>query len=204
PHLRADERECVLDYVVERKRLDDLCGSIRDGRYDEQKVSRLNRVPRSIFVLICGLPYQFRLNNSCLRNVYYIVEQWNIAGYLGPADSGNTTAQAVATARSQTQVTDGFFVKDTHKLSETVEYLRLLTEIIVETHQVGNVQFEIDGEALTVLERMLRCMSSRLVTSREETTTTFKVTFANVTPQHHITPHWTPTNHLTRRPQIVR
>lgn len=39
PHLRADERECVLDYVVERKRLDDLCGSIRDGRYDEQKVS---------------------------------------------------------------------------------------------------------------------------------------------------------------------
>lgn len=204
PHLRADERECVLDYVVERKRLDDLCGSIRDGRYDEQKVSRLNRVPRSILVLICGLPYQFRLNNSCLRNVYYIVEQWNIAGYLGPADSGNTTAQAVATARSQTQVTDGFFVKDTHKLSETVEYLRLLTEIIVETHQVGNVQFEIDGEALTVLERMLRCMSSRLVISREETTTTFKVTFANVTPQHHITPHWTPTNHSTRRPQIVR
>lgn len=39
PGLRGDERECVLDYVVERKRLDDLCGSIRDGRYDEQKVS---------------------------------------------------------------------------------------------------------------------------------------------------------------------
>jgi hypothetical protein len=79
---------------------------------------------------------QFRLNNSCLRNVYYIVEQWNIGGYLGNPDSGNTTAQAVATARSQTQVTDGFFVKDTHKLSETIEYLRLLTEVIVETHQV--------------------------------------------------------------------
>ena len=39
PGLRGEERECVLDYVVERKRLDDLCSSIRDGRYDEQKVS---------------------------------------------------------------------------------------------------------------------------------------------------------------------
>jgi crossover junction endonuclease MUS81 len=46
------------------------------------------------------------------------------------------TAQSIATARSQTQVTDGFFVKDTHKLSETIEYLRLLTEVIVEAHQV--------------------------------------------------------------------
>ena len=40
PHLGGDERECMLDYVVERKRLDDLCSSIRDGRYDDQKVSR--------------------------------------------------------------------------------------------------------------------------------------------------------------------
>lgn len=37
--LSGDERECMLDYVVERKRLDDLCSSIRDGRYDDQKVS---------------------------------------------------------------------------------------------------------------------------------------------------------------------
>lgn len=84
-------------------------------------------------------PLQFRLNNSCLRNVYYIVEQWNIGSYVGNSDGSNTTAQAVATARSQTQVTDGFFVKDTHKLSETIEYLRLLTEVIVDTHQVISV-----------------------------------------------------------------
>lgn len=35
----GEEDECVLDYVVERKRLDDLCSSIRDGRYREQCVS---------------------------------------------------------------------------------------------------------------------------------------------------------------------
>jgi hypothetical protein len=31
--------ECVLDYIVERKRMDDLKGSILDGRFHEQKVS---------------------------------------------------------------------------------------------------------------------------------------------------------------------
>jgi crossover junction endonuclease MUS81 len=35
---QGEETECVLDFVVERKRMDDLVGSIRDGRYDDQKV----------------------------------------------------------------------------------------------------------------------------------------------------------------------
>ena len=30
--------EIVLDFIVERKRLDDLAGSIKDGRFREQKV----------------------------------------------------------------------------------------------------------------------------------------------------------------------
>ncbi len=32
-------REVVLEYIVERKRMDDLAGSITDGRFKEQKVS---------------------------------------------------------------------------------------------------------------------------------------------------------------------
>ncbi|KAI4805810.1 hypothetical protein KUCAC02_010406 [Chaenocephalus aceratus] len=35
-------RELVLDYIIERKRMDDLCGSIIDGRFREQKF-RLKR-----------------------------------------------------------------------------------------------------------------------------------------------------------------
>lgn len=31
-------RELVLDYIIERKRIDDLCSSIIDGRFKEQKV----------------------------------------------------------------------------------------------------------------------------------------------------------------------
>lgn len=38
--LGGEEDECVLDYVLERKRLDDLVSSLRDGRYTEQCVSQ--------------------------------------------------------------------------------------------------------------------------------------------------------------------
>ena len=31
-------REAVLEYIVERKRMDDLSSSITDGRFREQKV----------------------------------------------------------------------------------------------------------------------------------------------------------------------
>ncbi len=35
---KGEDAECVLDFVVERKRLDDLVQSIKDGRYEDQKV----------------------------------------------------------------------------------------------------------------------------------------------------------------------
>ncbi len=43
----------ILDYVVERKKADDLISSIHDGRYKEQK---------------------FRLKNSGFKTVYYLFE----------------------------------------------------------------------------------------------------------------------------------
>ncbi len=33
-----ESKEAVLEYIVERKRMDDLAGSIIDGRFNEQKV----------------------------------------------------------------------------------------------------------------------------------------------------------------------
>ena len=35
---RPQGRELVLDYIIERKRMDDLVGSCIDGRFKEQKV----------------------------------------------------------------------------------------------------------------------------------------------------------------------
>ena len=38
PAGTVSSTELVLDYIVERKRMDDLAGSITDGRFKEQKV----------------------------------------------------------------------------------------------------------------------------------------------------------------------
>lgn len=70
--------ELVLPYIVERKRMDDLANSIRDGRFHEQK-HRLRQ---------CGLP-----------NVIYLIEDYGDNEQLGlPLDS---LQQALANARIQ-------------------------------------------------------------------------------------------------------
>ncbi|KAH8419822.1 hypothetical protein KR009_002910 [Drosophila setifemur] len=73
--------ELVLPYIVERKRMDDLASSIRDGRFHEQK---------------------HRLGQSGLRHVIYLVEDYGDNEQLGlPLDS---LQQALANARVQTGV----------------------------------------------------------------------------------------------------
>ena len=51
------KEEVMLDYIVERKRLDDLVSSIKDGRFREQK---------------------HRLASCGVRNVVYLVEDYNL------------------------------------------------------------------------------------------------------------------------------
>ena len=50
--------EYILDYIIERKSIDDLAHSIIDGRYDEQK---------------------YRLKNCGVQNVYYLFEGSSIS-----------------------------------------------------------------------------------------------------------------------------
>lgn len=40
--MLPQSREVVLEYIVERKRMDDLAGSITDKRFHEQKVLYLS------------------------------------------------------------------------------------------------------------------------------------------------------------------
>jgi len=62
--------------------------------------------------------------------VYYIVEHWDIE-----RKPDSTLSLQIATAKSQTQIVSGFFLKETHKLSETIDFLRVLHENIVDTLQ---------------------------------------------------------------------
>ncbi|TKC37012.1 hypothetical protein EI555_002713 [Monodon monoceros] len=104
----ARPRELVLDHIVERKRLDDLCSSIIDSRFREQKF-RLKR---------CGLG----------RRVYLVEEHGSVRNLSLPE---GTLLQAV----TNTQVIDGFFVKRTADIKESAAYLALLTRGLQRLYQ---------------------------------------------------------------------
>ncbi|XP_060014571.1 crossover junction endonuclease MUS81 isoform X2 [Lagenorhynchus albirostris] len=108
PRDPARPRELVLDQIVERKRLDDLCSSIIDGRFREQKF-RLKR---------CGLG----------RRVYLVEEHGSVRNLSLPE---GTLLQAV----TNTQVIDGFFVKRTADIKESAAYLALLTRGLQRLYQ---------------------------------------------------------------------
>ncbi|XP_020762129.2 crossover junction endonuclease MUS81 [Odocoileus virginianus] len=108
PRDPARPAELVLDHIVERKRLDDLCSSIIDGRFREQKF-RLKR---------CGLG----------RRVYLVEEHGSVHNLSLPE---STLLQAV----TNTQVIDGFFVKRTADIKESAAYLALLTQGLQRLYQ---------------------------------------------------------------------
>ena len=101
--------EVVLDYIVERKRLDDLIGSIKDGRFHEQK---------------------FRLQRSGVKNVTYLVENFTIS-----EERQSKMGDAVASAIASTQVVNGFFVKRTEKIDATIRYLVRMTKVLQELYE---------------------------------------------------------------------
>ncbi|EPS37204.1 hypothetical protein H072_9141 [Dactylellina haptotyla CBS 200.50] len=100
----TEEVEVSIDYVCERKRLDDLIGSIKDGRFHEQK---------------------FRLKKF-VGNTTYIIELPN--GKITASTAA--MAEAITTAIYSTQVVNGFFVKLSPKLDDTVRYLARFTRLL--------------------------------------------------------------------------
>lgn len=101
--------EIVLDYIVERKRLDDLIGSIKDGRFREQK---------------------FRLKRSGVKNVTYIIEQISLDQH-----HYQKYEEAVESVIASTQVVNGFTVKKTQNLDETCRYLARMTSMLKKKYE---------------------------------------------------------------------
>ncbi|KAH7137317.1 ERCC4 domain-containing protein [Dactylonectria estremocensis] len=105
----AEGDEVVLDWIVERKRLDDLIGSIKDGRFHEQK---------------------FRLKKSGTKKVIYIIEEITM-----DPQSIQRYEEAVQSAIASTQVVNGYFVKRTTKMDETIRYLAQITTMLKRTYE---------------------------------------------------------------------
>ncbi|XP_065919147.1 crossover junction endonuclease MUS81-like isoform X2 [Dysidea avara] len=95
--------ELVLDHIVERKRMDDLCSSIIDRRFAEQK---------------------FRLSNCGIHHVIYLIEEFGSSGRFSiPASSLN---QAI----TNTQIIEGFHIQRTQNFQETISYLTFMTRCL--------------------------------------------------------------------------
>ncbi|KAK6337787.1 Crossover junction endonuclease mus81 [Orbilia brochopaga] len=105
-----EEAELALDHICERKRLDDLISSIKDGRFHEQK---------------------FRLG-KLVGNTTYIIEVPN--GRLH-AQATPSLTDAITTAIYSTQVVNGFFVKLSPKLDDTVRYLARFTRLLKQLYE---------------------------------------------------------------------
>eukprot|EP00118_Oscarella_pearsei_P015894 m.147492 g.147492 ORF g.147492 m.147492 type:complete len:636 (+) comp38467_c0_seq25:16-1923(+) len=99
-----DGQELVLDYIVERKRFDDLGKSIIDGRFHEQKA---------------------RLHECGCSEVIYLIERCHFRkALLGLPEA------SVNQAIINTQVRDKFMIRRTTDFAETVTYLTLMTRMI--------------------------------------------------------------------------
>ncbi|KAG8751762.1 Crossover junction endonuclease mus81 [Ceratobasidium sp. 428] len=106
--MDESQAECVLDYIVERKRMDDLKSSIFDGRFHEQK---------------------FRLKHAGISHIYYLVEDYDTERIT------QNWKDQINTALSSTQVIDRFFLKETTSIEDTLDYLSGLHKIILTLHK---------------------------------------------------------------------
>ncbi|CAG4935713.1 unnamed protein product [Parnassius apollo] len=103
-HKNNKDQEFVLPYIVERKRMDDLAASIKDGRFHEQK---------------------FRLRRCGIENVIYMVECY------GSNKNVGLPMQSLMQALANTRVLDGFTIHKTKSLAYSVRFLAMLTKRLI-------------------------------------------------------------------------
>ncbi|RDX83056.1 Crossover junction endonuclease MUS81 [Mucuna pruriens] len=104
------DSEYVLDFIVERKKIDDLRSSIRDNRYKDQKLRLLR----------CGL-----------KKLIYLVE--------GDPNSSEA-AESIKTACFTTEILEGFDVQRTSGLGDTLRKYGYLTQAISQYYKSENFE----------------------------------------------------------------
>lgn len=135
--------EVMLDWILERKRLDDLIGSIKDGRFHEQK---------------------FRLRRSGMKNVVYLIEEFAITH-----DSNHPSAakyqESVSSAIASTQVVNGYFVKKTRNLDDSIRYLARMTALLRRMYEPPPETTTTDASTASKPPNSLAFMSSHDLSS---------------------------------------
>lgn len=128
--------EYVLDFIVERKKIDDLRVSIRDNRYKDQKLRLLR----------CGL-----------KKLMYVVEG---------DPNRSEAAESIKTACLTTEILEGFNVLRTSGLGDTLRNYGFLTQAIAQLYNPQSVEKERDGLPICPAfdEFVLRCQNLEKMT----------------------------------------
>ncbi|KAJ4825591.1 hypothetical protein Tsubulata_015244 [Turnera subulata] len=128
--------EYVLDFIVERKKVDDLRSSIRDNRYRDQKLRLLR----------CGL-----------KKLIYVVE--------GDPNSLEA-AESIKTACFTTEILEGFDVQRTSCLRDTLKKYGYLTQSITQFYrsQQAEQQPKISAVSPPLDEFIQRCQELEKMT----------------------------------------
>ncbi|XP_014662664.1 PREDICTED: crossover junction endonuclease MUS81-like isoform X2 [Priapulus caudatus] len=132
-------KELTLDFVIERKRMDDLAGSIVDGRFREQK---------------------FRMKNCGLRRPIYLVEEY------GSAKHYSVPEQTLKQAITNTQVVEGFHVKETHNIQQSAAYLTVMSRYLQSIY-LGKTLCSCGKEELSNTQMNLSAHRQPLLTFQE-------------------------------------
>lgn len=112
--------ELVIPYILERKRMDDLSSSVKDGRFHEQK---------------------HRLKGSGLKNILYLIEDKGSNERLG------LPLPTLKQAAVNTQIHNHFGIKYTRNHKESMLYLSVLTKIFIKKYK-DKVLMNTDREEL--------------------------------------------------------
>lgn len=100
---KTSNEEVVLNYILERKRLDDLASSIIDGRYTEQKT---------------------RLKRTGIDNILYLIEEVTSSDL-------QQMSQAIQTSIALATMVNGFHVQRTKDADATLHFIHRLTKQVV-------------------------------------------------------------------------
>lgn len=104
---KTTQKEVLLNVICERKRIDDLVSSIRDGRFHEQKG---------------------RLRRSGMKYFYYLIEEVSTARF----DVSSSTIESIRTSMSLIMTVSNFFLRKFKNIEDTINFISSLTEVIKE------------------------------------------------------------------------
>ncbi|MCJ1286958.1 Crossover junction endonuclease mus81 [Xylographa opegraphella] len=158
PRLGEEGDEVILDWIVERKRLDDLISSIKDGRFLEQK---------------------FRMHKSGIKNVIYVIEDFAMN-----SDNTQNHHEHVRSAISSTQVVNGYFVKRTRQLDDTIRYLARMTMLLKTLYEVSLADLHLPPALGTNIHQSKPLL---LIPSPALSPTTYLPLLSSLPTPHHIT-----------------